>query len=124
MSKSKYTIIMINYGESKPIIPVFEYIVNYDFIVKELCENKEKPELACNGKCHLMKELAKANDSDKPLSTDKKEANKQPIEVLFLEKFPVDFQLFTYREEKKINSFYSNLYQNTTTFSTFHPPTV
>lgn len=108
----------------KPIIPVFEYIVNYDFIVKELCENKEKPELACNGKCHLMKELAKANDSDKPLSTDKKEASKQPIEVLFLEKFPVDFQLFTYREEKKINSFYSNLYQNTTTFSTFHPPTV
>jgi hypothetical protein len=108
----------------KPIIPVFEYIVNYDFIVKELCENKEKPELACNGKCHLMKELAKANDSDKPLSTDKKEASKQPIEVLFLEKFPVDFQLFTYKEVKKINSFYSNLYQNTTTLSTFHPPTV
>lgn len=108
----------------KPIIPVFEYIVNYDFIVKELCENKEKPELACNGKCHLMKELAKANDSDKPLSTDKKEASKQPIEVLFLEKFPVDFQLFSCEEVIKINSFYSNLYQNTTTFSTFHPPTV
>lgn len=108
----------------KPIIPVFEYIVNYDFIVKELCENKEKPELACNGKCHLMKELAKANDSDNPLSTDKKEAGKQPIEVLFLEKFPIDFQLFTCIEVKKINSFYSNLYQNTTTFSTFHPPTV
>jgi hypothetical protein len=71
-----------------------------------------------------MKELAKANDSDKPLSTDKKEANKQPIEVLFLEKFPVDFQLFTSKEVKKINSFYSNLYKNTTTFSTFHPPTV
>ena len=108
----------------KPIIPVFEYIVNYDFIVKELCENKEKPELTCNGKCHLMKELAKANDSDKPLSTDKKEASKQPIEVLFLEKFPVDCKLFTYIEVKKINFFYSNLYQNTTTFSTFHPPTV
>lgn len=108
----------------KPIIPVFEYIVNYDFIVKELCENKTKPELACNGKCHLMKELAKANDSDNPLSTDKKETSKQPIEVLFLEKFPVDFQLFSFKEVKKINSFYSNLYQNTTTFSTFHPPTV
>lgn len=108
----------------KPIIPVFEYIVNYDFIVKELCENKEKPELACNGKCHLMKELAKANDSDNPLSTDKKEAGKQPIEVLFLEKFPVDFQLFTCKEVKKINSFYSNLYQNATTLSTFHPPTM
>ncbi|MBC8882724.1 hypothetical protein H9X57_02935 [Flavobacterium piscinae] len=108
----------------KPIIPVFEYIVNYDFIVKELCENKAKPELACNGKCHLMKELAKANDSDNPLSTDKKETSKQPIEVLFLEKFPVDFQLFSFKEIKKFNSFYSNLYQNTTTFSTFHPPTV
>ena len=43
----------------KPAIPFLEYIVNYDYIVKELCENKDKPELKCNGKCHLAKQLAK-----------------------------------------------------------------
>ena len=67
----------------KPIIPVFEYIVNYDFIVKKLCENKEKPELACNGKCHLAKELAKASESEKPISSNKKNVSHTKAEVLF-----------------------------------------
>ena len=50
---------------ARPAIPFLEYIVNYDYIVKELCENKEKPALKCNGKCHLMKELAKTAEDDK-----------------------------------------------------------
>ncbi len=46
----------------KPVLPVVEYMVNYDYISKVLCENKAKPKLKCNGKCHLMKELAKASE--------------------------------------------------------------
>jgi hypothetical protein len=52
---------------SKPIFPVMDYAINYDYISKVLCINKDKPELKCNGKCHLMKELAKTED-DKPIS--------------------------------------------------------
>lgn len=37
-------------------MPVFNYITNYDYISQELCENKDKPELECNGKCYLYKQ--------------------------------------------------------------------
>lgn len=34
------------------------YFVNYDYFVNVLCENKDNPEKpACNGKCHLKKQL-------------------------------------------------------------------
>lgn len=56
----------------KPVFPVIDYVVNYDYIAKVLCENKAKPELKCNGKCQLMKELAKAAEEEKPISPAKK----------------------------------------------------
>lgn len=34
------------------------YELNIEYITEKFCENKEKPELACNGKCHLAKELS------------------------------------------------------------------
>lgn len=43
----------------KPLWPVADYIANYEYIIKVLCENKDKPELKCNGKCYLSKQLAK-----------------------------------------------------------------
>ncbi len=48
----------------KPVLPVAEYVVLYDYIKNELCINKDKPELKCNGKCHLKKEMAKASNTD------------------------------------------------------------
>ena len=68
----------------KPIFPVVEYVVNYDYITKTLCVNKAKPKMQCNGKCHLMKELAKAAESEKPISSDKKQLQEQTIEILFM----------------------------------------
>lgn len=43
----------------KPLWPVVEYIANYDYIANVLCENKDKPELKCDGKCYLSQMLAK-----------------------------------------------------------------
>lgn len=109
---------------ARPAIPFLEYIVNYDYIVKELCENKEKPVLKCNGKCHLMKELAKTAEEDKNTSSDKKQNVKQEIEVLFYQDFKSlscsNSYVFT---NNKINSVYQNLYALTAIQSTFHPPT-
>lgn len=34
---------------------LIDYGVRYQKYVEELCENKDVPELACNGKCHLSK---------------------------------------------------------------------
>jgi len=106
----------------KPAIPFLEYVVNYDYIVKELCENKEKPQLQCNGKCHLKKELAKSA-ADEQSPADKKQNSKQEIEVLFYQETPIVFQkmpiVFTY---KKVNASYQNFYALTAIQSTFHPP--
>ncbi len=56
----------------KPILPVIEYAINYDYISKVLCVNKEKPKLQCNGKCHLTKELAKLQKMKNPFLPIKK----------------------------------------------------
>lgn len=61
----------------RPLIPLAEYAVNYDYISQVLCINKNKPDLHCNGKCYLGKELAKTNDAGSfPLSKSKNSGQK------------------------------------------------
>lgn len=107
----------------RPILPVLEYAINYDYITKTLCINKAKPKMQCNGKCHLMKELAKASESEKPISSDKKQIG-QESEVLFLESMQsfVCADFFT-NSNRKINANYSNLYCFLNSLVVEHPPT-
>ena len=54
----------------RPITPIIEYYSNYEYIATVLCENRDKPALACQGKCYFEKEMSKAiqsasNDSHK-----------------------------------------------------------
>lgn len=109
---------------TKPIIPVLDYMVNYEYIATQLCQNIAKPELKCNGKCHLKKELAKVSEEEKPQSQDKKNQTSE-IEVLYLSKV-ADFTFsptFCF-SQKSLNSHYLNLYKRVCTNSTFHPPTL
>ena len=106
----------------KPILPVFEYVINYEYISKVLCINKDKPKMKCNGKCHLMQELAKSSENEKPIS-DKK-ISVHEFEVLFFQ----DFATYNFTEKnilksKTINSNYSNLYSYLNNCYVFHPPT-
>jgi hypothetical protein len=48
----------------RPVAPFVEYVINYDYISKVLCINKDKPALQCNGKCQLMQKLEKQQDDD------------------------------------------------------------
>ena len=107
----------------KPVLPVLEYVVNYEYISKVLCINKDKPKMHCNGKCHLMQELAKASDAEKPISSDKKGIS-QIIEVLFFEEIK-SFRIkpIYFGTKEKINKSYSNLYFYLNSCSVFHPPT-
>jgi hypothetical protein len=106
----------------KPIFPVVEYVVNYDYISKVLCENKAKPAMHCNGKCHLMKELAKASETENTKSSDKK-VNIQLVEVLFIEEiYSYTLNLFISLKVKNTNQDYSNLYCYQNSDSVFRPP--
>ncbi len=81
-----YSILFTCYMVFRPLIPLAEYAVNYDYIVNSLCVNKSKPELHCNGKCYLGKELAKANsDSEStPFNKKKIQGRKFSISIFFL----------------------------------------
>lgn len=68
----------------KPVLPVLEYVVFYDYIKNELCVNKDKVEMKCNGKCHLMKEMAKASDSSEK-GNDKKHFSVETTFVFYQE---------------------------------------
>jgi len=105
----------------KPIIPVIVYYIDYDYIVAELCENKAKPILQCNGKCHLAKELKKANDG---INTEK------TVPPLNMKEYPVapfltqtillqkgDFKIYNKGIYSRANSFIDAY-----TTSIFHPP--
>ncbi|HEX9151463.1 MAG TPA: hypothetical protein VF842_05230, partial [Flavobacterium sp.] len=72
MKKITFIIVLILF--LKPLFPVLEYAVNYEYISKVLCVNKAKPMMHCNGKCHLMKELAKAQEQEKQTPSNKKNA--------------------------------------------------
>ncbi|MFN6085547.1 MAG: hypothetical protein ACK476_11555, partial [Fluviicola sp.] len=88
-----------------------DFIVNQQEITAKLCENKAKPKLHCNGKCHLKKQLAKIDNSEK--KEDKKQ-NSNPsfkVEDVFyssLENSISQFQLQI--NETKKSFYYLNLY--------------
>ena len=108
----------------KPIFPVIEYAVNYDYIAQVLCENKEKPMMHCNGKCHLMKELAKEAENEKPIAPNKKNGTQETetLFCMFVPSFEIPKEygiLFS-----KINTHYTNRYAYLNIDNTFHPPTV
>lgn len=104
----------------KPIIPFVEYAAFYDYIKNELCVNQDKPELKCNGKCHLKKELAKASDSEK--SSDKNHTSSEVQVVFFQNIFSTQLVLFSAERTSKINTFYNQMYTFDYTDIVFHPP--
>ncbi len=66
----------------RPIVPVIDYLINYDYIAEQLCENRNKPILACNGKCYVAKEIEKTLPT---LPID----NKPRIPTIDFDKYPV-----------------------------------
>ena len=62
------------------------YLVNQAEITKQFCENKAKPKMNCNGKCHLAKQFAKQDKQEKSTSeTQKFKVETLEITLLFAE---------------------------------------
>jgi len=59
-----------------------DFFINQSEIIELFCINKEQPQLQCNGKCHLVKELVKADaESDElPFSQNN---NEYSLELIF-----------------------------------------
>ncbi|MDO5635627.1 MAG: hypothetical protein Q4G18_00060 [Myroides sp.] len=120
----KFIVILALFMLFRPVIPVVEYIVFYDYIKNELCENKDKPKLECNGKCHLKKELAKASGSTEK-GNEKKHFSVETSIVFYQEKEDnFGLKLLFYLHKSKIISNYNLSYSHLETNSVFRPPIV
>ncbi len=51
------------------------YELNQTYIANELCENRDRPELACNGKCILMQRLQAAEQ-------ERRDAQERPLRIV------------------------------------------
>lgn len=97
------------------------YFANKAYIAAVLCENKDKPQLGCEGKCYLKKQLSK---------TDAPESNSSGL-TLKLETSPFTAPLFT--PEKVVAAvsaragyaaFQESSYRYAYHPACFHPPQV
>jgi len=102
----------------RPVQPYVEYILNQNYIAEFLCINKDKPELQCNGKCHLVKQIEKQQENE-PLSSLR----------ISLENYPIGFvTIHTIEKPLKFTSSnnpcfsYNMLYYFDYFQSTFQPP--
>ena len=118
---NKFVIIIALALLLKPIMPVAGYIINYNYIANELCENKNNKALNCNGKCQLKKELAKASDSADSNTTGRKiKVGEQ--EVLFNIE-PAQYLFFKVcNAAHNITDSYYNFYSYCKSSSVFRPP--
>lgn len=104
----------------RPVLPVVEYMVNYEYISTVLCENIDKPEMHCNGKCHLAKEFDKSISHKAPIQLEKVSILFDFIVVHEYESYFKRYSLSNLNE--KVTLFYSNLYTFLFTSVVFQPP--
>ncbi len=98
----------------KALSPYIEYVVNKDYIAEVLCVNQDKPELQCNGQCHLTKELKKAQDEEKQSS--KKNVEEVQLHYLNSENFVLNTSFVAIEKAKSLylSSFYHFCMESTT----------
>ena len=107
----------------RPAFPFLEYALDYEYISTVLCENKDKPELKCNGKCYLMQALAEASEKE---ADQKKKSTTSTIELLpfIIEVSEITIPVLIAEETKKTFTFSTNLIAREAATGLFRPPIV
>lgn len=60
---------------------MMSFELNRDFIAKNLCQNRNRPQLNCNGKCYLAKKLKAQHDREDRETTER--IQNMPVMTLF-----------------------------------------
>jgi hypothetical protein len=99
------------------------YLVNQAEITKQFCENKAKPKLNCNGKCHLAKQFAKQDKQEKSTSETQK-FKVESVEITAQMNEPITF-VYPIQSISTNNHYaYSEARSDAHLVEIFHPPTV
>ncbi|MGU3374158.1 hypothetical protein [Chryseobacterium sp. M5A1_1a] len=115
------TIFIIFTVAIRPVLPLVNYVVNYDYIVNNLCENREIPQSTCKGKCYVEKELAK---------TEKQSNSSQTIKIAGLDVF-LSNDILSFLDKKDLKqlvetprSDYLDSHSSEYFYRIFHPPLI
>ncbi len=105
----------------QPALPVLDYLLNYNYIVAELCENRDKPIQTCNGKCYLEKQVKQQ------LNLTRSEETPMPPKVDFEKLISPKVKKFTYKLfevnlTENNTYFYTTLIESVFSNSLFRPP--
>ena len=100
-------------------VVLLEYNLTKDFIAKNLCVNKARPQLHCNGKCQMMKRLAE----EEKQNSSNNSTTKISIQDLFCSNARIQLDppllhaaLVSINEDPPISAY------STPVVSIFHPP--
>ena len=117
---SLFVFLLLTQTFSKWLV-VLDYTVNKEYISKNLCENRTKPKLHCNGKCQLMKKMAAEENQ-----TNNGSSGNPVIKLSFSEVLLSDGPMILPLLSSVINSNYNSLYiinaSSSYISSIFHPP--
>jgi hypothetical protein len=58
------------------------FVWNQSYIAEFLCVNQDKPEMECNGKCHLVKTLEKSNEQEEKKLPMPNEEDRPTIQLI------------------------------------------
>lgn len=92
-----------------------------DYIIENFCENTDKPEMKCNGKCHLNKQIQA--DSEQKSETPAALTEVAAFVLAVQEISAFDFTVWT-SDLKSSNSLYIEGDYSNHLHSIFHPPQV
>ena len=88
----------------RPLMPIIEYQLNYDYITTILCENVDRPYLECNGKCYLI---------DRISETSKQSQEQNSMPTINIDDYPVspiiDFSMHLKTTSVSVQHNYINL---------------
>lgn len=101
-----------------PLSPLISYVINYNFIVKNLCQNRDRPQLMCNGKCYLAKELFKTEKQNQEniIKTNNIDAF-VPKEIISFRNINVEYSIWNVSFSEYFNHYHSEYFSDI-----FHPP--
>jgi hypothetical protein len=93
---------------------VLEFKVNQHFIASVLCVNRDKPDMHCNGKCHLKKQLERDQQHNGATAKERNEV------VYINDLYAYDF--CAYASSTAIIAYYQRAVPHTPLSDTFRPP--
>ena len=105
----------------RPVLPMINYAINYDYIVKNLCEKKDVRDSTCKGKCFVSKEIEK---------TEKQCNSSKLVKIVSVDVFLAKEILFCSKDNglsiqnEGLKSDYINLFSSEYFSRIFHPPLV